>query len=102
MRPEEISVHKHRADLEVHEYLYVEYESGVQREEVSADTWYRFSEGDVICFTSNIEGSNWYLAGVVYGGICGWIVIALTVLTVLYVVWEVIGGKSVLEAIKSI
>ncbi len=98
-QPAVMDVHKHSADLEVHEYLYVEYQSGVEKEDVNAKTWYRYQIGDPICFTERAEGANFESAKVLVGGLIGWILIILFVAISGVVFWHMLGGAGLGEAI---
>ena len=101
-KPAVIDVHKHSADLEVHEYLYVDYDGRIEKEDVSADTWYKYKEGQRICFTSRADGSNWENTKVGLGGFVGWILILVTFIVLCCIVWHLIGGATLGEAIEKI
>lgn len=53
--PTTIDVHKHSADVEISQYLYVKYDDNqrIESENVDANTYYTYEKGDRVCFTSS-------------------------------------------------
>lgn len=93
LQPTTMDLHKYSADIEVSEYLVVDYGDGIVKENVDANTFYKYSIGSGVCFEKRVK-NFWKEVTIFILALLGWILNAVLFILTISLIWYRLGDRN--------